>query len=384
MPPTVMLVAAEASGDALGAGLAAALKERLGEVRLIGAGGPRLAAQGLISAFDITDLSIVGVLGAVGAVPRVLARARGLAQLAAREQPAAAVMIDSWGFTYQAALAVRRAAPQVPLIKYVAPQVWASRPSRVRAAARAFDAMLTIHAFEPPLFEAAGLTSTFVGNPVLTRDFSAADPEGLRISLGIAADEPVLIVLPGSREAEITHVLPAFEAAVNLLKADRPHLQVIVPAAESVAAMVRSRVAGWPHRAHVVEGEGARLSAMRAATAALACSGTVTTELALAGCPMVVAYRLDPLSAAVMRAFLRSRWITLLNIAAQREVAPERLQEDCNGPALAAAIAPLIDIPEVRAARIADQNAALDSMGREAGDPSARAADAIIALMGRA
>jgi lipid-A-disaccharide synthase len=379
--PKLMLVAAEASGDALGAGLARALRDRLGDVRLIGVGGARLAAEGLVSAFPIEDISIVGVLDTVLGAPRVLTRAAEVARLARLEQPDAAVLIDSWGFSYQAAVRIRRAAPKVPLIKYVAPQVWASRPSRTKAMARTFDHVLAIHAFEPPIFEAAGLAATFVGNPVLARDFSGADPLALRQSLGIGPQEPVLLVLPGSRMREIVQMTPPFEAAVNLLKARWPALQVIVPAAETVAEAVKARIAGWPHRAHVVEGEAARLSAMKAATVALACSGTVTTELALAGCPMVAAYRVDLMTAVVMRAMITTKWVTLLNIAAQRTVVPELILEDCTGPRLAAAVAGWLEDEGLRARQIADQNAALDLMGREAGDPAGRAADALVAVM---
>ena len=148
------------------------------------------------------------------------------------------------------------------------------------------DHLLSIHAFDAPWFEAEGLPVTFVGNSALSVDFSHADPGRLRAQIGAAPDDPILIVLPGSRPGEIQRVLPPFEAAVNLLKADRPGLHVVVPAAPTVAEIVKARVAGWPHRAHVLEGDEAKLDAMKAATVALACSGTVTTELALAGVPI--------------------------------------------------------------------------------------------------
>ncbi len=382
--PTIMLVAAEASGDALGAALARALRTRLPDVQFVGVGGAGMAGEGIASPFDISQLSILGVFEGVKAYPRVLRLASATADLARRERPNVAVLIDSWGFTLRVAHRLRRACPGMPIVKYVGPQIWATRPGRARTLARAVDHLLTIHSFDAPLFEAAGLPTTFVGNPVLARDFSRADPAALRRTIGATADDPVLLVLPGSRPGEIRQVMPAFEAAVAILKAARPSLHVVVAAAETVAELVKTRVAGWPNRAHVVEGEPARLSAMRAATVALACSGTVTTELALAGCPMVVAYRLGPMTAIIARLLIRTPWITLFNIAAQTAAAPELIQGDCNGPSLAREIGLRLDDLTLRTRQIEAQSAALDRMGRDIADPSACAADAVIAVLHQA
>ena len=382
-PLTVMLVAAEASGDDRGAGLARALKRRLGDgVRFVGVGGGKMAAEGVASPFDIAELSIFGLLEGLLAYPKVVRRADETAAIAAREQPDVAVLIDSWGFTLRVAQRLRRLDPSLPLVKYVAPQVWASRPGRAKTAAAAFDLLLTIHAFDAPLFEREGLKTAFVGDATLALDFGAADPARLRRELGIGADDPVLLVLPGSRPSEIERVLPPFEDAVNRLKAERPGLQVVIPAAPTVADVVKARVAGWPHRAHVVEGQAAKLDAMKAATVALACSGTVTTELALAGCPMVVGYRLGPLTHAILKRLIRTKWVTLFNIAARDFVAPEMIQDDCNGPALAHEVALRLDDPTLRARQVERQNEALMKMGRGGPDPNEAAANAILELVG--
>jgi lipid-A-disaccharide synthase len=381
-PYCVMLVAAEASGDALGAGLAKALRARLGvDVRFVGAGGRQMREAGLASAFDIGDLSVVGLLEGALAFPRVLRRAGDLARLARREQPDVAVLIDSWGFTWFTAQRLRRTLPRLPLVKYVAPQVWATRPSRARALAKVYDRLLAIHAFEPPLFEREGAKVTFVGNPALSRDFAATDRAAFRAGLGIGDEAPMLLVLPGSRLSEVERLLPAFEDAVSRLKADRPSLEIVVPVADTVADLVRSRVAGWRHRVHVVEGEAARFAAMRAATAALACSGTVTTELALAGCPMVVGYRLGHVTHFLARFIIRTPFIVLANIASGREVTPEFVQDRCNGEALARALARLLDHPTAVAAQVAAQNSALEAMGQGVGDPSERAADVVVSML---
>jgi lipid-A-disaccharide synthase len=377
-----MLVAGEASGDDRGAGLMRALKRRLGEgVRFVGVGGERMRAESLDSPFDIAELSVLGLLEGLAAYPKVLKRARQTAALAAQEKPDVAVLIDSWGFTLRVAHRLRRVDPKLPLIKYVGPQVWASRPGRARTTAKTYDRLLSIHAFDAPYFEAAGLPVTFVGNSALVADFSRADAGRLRREIGAGPDDPILLVLPGSRPGEIRRVLPAFADAVALLKAERPGLHVVVPAADTVAELVEAEVAQWAHPAHLIRGEGPRRDAMKAATVALACSGTVTTELALAGCPMVVGYRLAPLTHAILKRLITTKYVTLFNIAAQDFVAPELIQDDCNGPALAREAALRLDDAELRARQVARQFEALDKMGRGGPDPNEAAAQAVLEMV---
>lgn len=379
-----MLVAAEASGDDRGAGLMAALKRRLGPngVRFVGVGGARMAEEGLVSPFDIAELSILGLLEGLLAYPKVVRRADETAALAAREKPDVAILIDSWGFTLRVAQRLKAQQPALPLVKYVGPQVWASRPGRAATLARSVDHLLSIHAFDAPFFEKEGLPVTFVGNSALNVDFSAADPERLRQRLGIRPDADLLLVLPGSRPSEIARVLPAFGEGVRILKAERPGLEVVIPAAPTVAALVKAQVAGWVDKVHVVEGEAAKLDAMKAATVALACSGTVTTELALAGAPMVVGYRLGPVTYAILKRLIRTPYVTLFNIAAQDFVAPELIQDDCNGPRIAREIALRLDDAGAREQQVAAQCKALDKMGRGGPDPSEAAALAVLEVVG--
>ncbi len=374
-----MLVAAEASGDDRGAGLARALRARLGDdVRFVGVGGARMAAEGVQSPFDIAELSILGLLEGLLAYRKVVVRVRATVALAQREKPDVVVLIDSWGFTLRVAQQLRKLDPKLPLIKYVAPQVWATRPGRARTLAASVDHLLSIHVFDAPYFEAEGLATTFVGNSALTLDFSRADGARLRKDLGITPEAPVLLVLPGSRPGEISRILPPFAEAVAILKAQRPDLEVVIPAAPTVAETVKAQASGW---AHIVEGETAKLDAMKAATLALACSGTVTTELALAGVPMVVGYRLGALTHAILKRLIRTPYITLFNIAAQAFVAPELVQDDCNGPNLAREVGRRLDDPALRAAQVEAQTAALSKMGRGGPDPSEVAADTVLKVL---
>lgn len=380
-PLKIMLVAAEASGDVLGAGLARALKAHLGDdVVFVGVGGARMAEQGVASPFDITDLSVLGWLEGLKAYGVVKRRVADTAALAEAERPDAVVLIDSWGFTIRVARAIRAVLPDTPLIKYVGPQVWASRPGRAKTLAGAVDHLLALYAFDAPWFEKEGLATTVVGSQALHVDMDAADPIGFRAARGIAADAPLLLVLPGSRVSEIRLMTPVYEGAVARLKRQNPSLEVAVAAAGPVADLVTAEIAAWPFRAHLVQ-EAEKYSAMKAATVALATSGTVSTELALAGAPMVIAYRFQPLSYAIMRPFFTGKYATLFNHAADEEIAKELIQKDATPEKISAEVGRLLADPQARADQAARQTAALDLMGREGRDPSEIAAEAVLRVI---
>ncbi len=375
----VMLVAIEPSADVLGAALLSALRNRLGDgLRFVGVGGARMASLGLVSPFDTASLSVLGPFDALAAYPVVLRRARQTAALAARERPDIVVLIDAWGFNIRLARMLRRIDPDLPLIKYVAPQVWATRPGRARSLARAVDRLLTIHTFDAHFFVREGLPVTFVGTPALRRPLSKNPPDRLQSRLGAVSDQPMLLLLPGSRRGEIERLLGPFEEAVDKLAPRRPGFQVVIAAAEPVADLVKQRVARWRSRPLIIEGDEARLDAMRAATVALACSGTVTTELAAAGCPMVVAYRMGALSHLIVKRIIQTPYITLINVAAQAFVAPEMIQGRCNGADLAEELALRLDDADLRASQIKAQHAALEIMRGGIDDPAGAAAEAVI------
>jgi len=383
-PLTVMLVTAEvSSGDAIGAALARALKARLGDnsTRFVGVGGARMAAEGVQSPFDVSELSIVGMFEGLMAYPKVVRRVGETAALAAAEKPDIAVLIDSWGFTLRVAQRLRKQTPDLPLIKYVGPQVWATRPGRAKTLAKTVDHLLAINTFDAPYFEAEGLPTTFVGASTLALDLSGADPQRLREAIGATAGEPILLVLPGSRPAEIERLSRPFEDAVARLVAERPDLQVVTPVAATVADLVKAKVGAWKTPVHLLDGDQLKYDAMKAAAVALACSGTVTSELAMAGCPMVVAYRLSEIGYWVLRAVYRQRFITLFNIAAGEGIAPEFIQHDCTGPKLARAVAERLDDPGLRERQIAAQSAILEKMGRGGPNPADLAADEVVRVL---
>lgn len=379
-PITVMLVAGEASGDELGGRLARALRARLGEgIRLVGVGGHAMEREGISSPFDISETSVLGIVEGVLALRRIQRRADDTAALAAAEHPAIVVLIDSWGFTLRVAQRLRRADPGLPLIKYVGPQVWATRPGRAKTLAKTVDRLLSIHVFDAPYFERAGLKTTFVGATALSLDLSGADPVRLRRHVGARNDQTIVLVAPGSRPAEIERLARPFAGALRRLAAARRDLCFVLPAAATVADQVKR--ADWGAPVCIVEGDALKYDAMKAATVALACSGTVTSELAMAGCPFVVAYRTAWITFLAYRAIYLQKYITLLNIAADDAVAPEFIQGGCTSRALARALLERLEDPALRARQIAKQDATLAKMGRGGPDPAERAADVILEML---
>lgn len=378
MSGKVFLVAAEASGDALGADLIRALRAKAPALEFAGIGGAAMSGEGVASAVPIDDLAILGFVDGLLAYGRVVKRADAAADAIVAARPDAVVLIDSWGFTLRVAQRLKARLPGAPRIKYIGPQVWASRPGRAKTLAAAVDRLICIHEFEVPYYQRYGLACTVSGNPTFGR-FAPGDGAAFRARHAIAPDAPLLLVLPGSRKSEIRRVGPTLWRAAARLRAGRPRLRIAAVLARDVAALAR---ADAPPDAILVD-EAEKADAFSAATAALAASGTVTTELALAGAPVVVGYKLGWLTWAIARFFLfKARFVTLMNVAAGREVAPELLQTKFTPARLAAAAAPLLDDPAARAAQIAAQNRALDAMGRGARPAAEIAADAVLEAMG--
>jgi lipid-A-disaccharide synthase len=379
----IMVVAAEASGDALGAGLIAELRRQAPDADLtfFGVGGARMAEQGVVSPFDISELSILGLLEAVKAYGRVMKRVRETVAYAQAEKPDVVILVDSWGFTLRVANAIRKVMPQVRLIKYVGPQVWAARPGRAKTLARSVDLLLALHPMDPPFFEAAGLKTIVVGNPALNIDLNDAEPVAFRKRIDLRND-PLLLVLLGSRPSEIKRLSPLFAETIARLCRTHPDLRLVMPVADTVRDLVERRVAEWPVKPLLVYGEADKHSAMKAAALALACSGTVSTELALAGCPMVIAYKVEPLTYWIYRRISTLKHVTMFNIMAEKRIAPEFIQNDATVDNLVQAVDERLGNKVLRDKQVAEQFAALDIMGRGQKPPAEKAAAAVLEFLG--
>lgn len=376
MSQRIFLVAAEASGDALGADLARVLKQRDASIELMGVGGALMAAQGIKSQADISDLAILGFIDGLLAYDRVKRAVATTVAAVLAAKPDVVVLIDSWGFTLRVAQGVRAAAPHIKLVKYIGPQVWATRPGRAKTLAAAVDHLICIHDFETPFYEPFGLPCTVCGHPALGR-YKPGDAAAFRARQGFTSTEKIIIVLPGSRPAEIRRIGPTLWQAAELLDRDRD-VRLIVVAAGSVREQVVEQA---PATVRIID-EAEKEDAFAAATVALAASGTVTTEVALQGTPLVIGYKVGWITWAVARFLLfKAKYVTLMNVAADAEVAPELLQTKFTAQNLAAAAAPLLDNPELRAAQVRRQDEALEKMGR-GGTPAADiAADAVLAVV---
>ncbi|HEX9159400.1 MAG TPA: lipid-A-disaccharide synthase [Rhizomicrobium sp.] len=377
-PFTLMLVCGEPSGDRLGAELMAGVKSINPDVRIVGVGGPAMAAEGLQTLFPLDDTAVMGLREVVPRIPAILRRVREAADYAVRVAPDAVVLIDSPDFTHRIARRLRRVAPQIRTVNYAPPQVWASRSYRARTMARYFDLVLALLPFEPQFFEARGLRAIFVGHPVVERAAQMTGGHALRRRLDIAADAPLLVVLPGSRMNEVRLLLPPFRDAVRILRDTTARLVCVLPVIDHVREYVQAHTQGWPTPLHLVEGDADKFAAFDAADSALAASGTVTTELALAGTPMAVGYRLGPITYALVRPFVNVRFITLANILLDRPAVPEFVQRACTGDALAGALMPLLADDKARKAQQRDLTEAVSRLGFGAERPSVRAARALL------
>ncbi len=376
---SIFMIAGEPSGDVLGARLIAALRELTGgTVEVCGVGGELMAHQGLESLFPMEEISLMGITEILPHLPRLLRRIRQTAAAVDRVAPNALVTIDSPDFTRRVARRVRRRT--IPRIHYVAPTVWAWRPGRAKGFARDFSHLLALLPFEPPWFERAGLPCTFTGHPVIESGAGSGDGEGFRARHEIAGDAPVICVLPGSRRGEVSRLAGDFGAALELFRRRVPDTRVVVPTVPGVAAMVESYAANWPGRALVVRGETDKKDALAASNAALAASGTVALELALARVPTVIAYRVAPLTHFIVRRLVSVKYGNLINIIENREIVPELIQGDCRPDRLAHELERLLG--PAGAAQVAASQPALRQLGLEGEAPSRRAARAILDIIG--
>lgn len=380
MATLVFLVAGEPSGDLLGARLMAALKEKTGgAVRFAGVGGPLMEAEGLASLFDIREIAVMGLVEVIGHIPTVFRRIRETEAAARDLRPDVFVSIDSPGFSLRVSEALK--GEGFPLVHYVAPSVWAWKPKRAKRIAAFLDHLLCLLPFEPPYFEVHGLASTFVGHPAVEAVARTPDPVALRDRLGLAAAAPLLSVLPGSRRGEVTRHAGIFGAALGRLKDRHPGLQALVPTVPNVAEQVREAVAAWPVPAHPLLGQEDKYAAFAASRAALAASGTVGIELAVAGLPAVMAYRVNWISAAMVPLFVNLRYASIASLVLDRLVQPECLQFDCNPKKLSGVLEELIEDTEERRRVIRDGREAARLLGLGGPAPSARAAETILALL---
>lgn len=384
-PLRLMLIAGEPSGDALGAELLRALAQIAGRrIEAFGVGGGAMALAGHQSLFDMTELSVMGVAEVLPRLPQLQLRIAQTVGQALQARPDMLITIDSPDFCFRVARQVRKYAPEIPIVHYVAPQIWAWRRGRARKIARYVDLVLALLPFEPPLFTAAGLPCRFAGHPVVTRTPTAQAGQDFRARHAIPADAPLLGVLPGSRGGEISRLLTPFTGAIHRLSQTLPEMQIFCATLPHVAAQVRDAASRWPGRVILTEDNEEKLAGFAACDAALAASGTVSLELAACGVPHIVAYRVSALTAMIARRVLQISHVNLVNLILNESLIPELLQQDCTAENLALELGQLLQPP--RPSPDAERQRegmrrALEKLGAGQTPPSLRAAQFVLDLL---
>ena len=374
----IAIIAGEASGDELGYKLMAALKQRA-SVEFIGVGGPRMEAEGLSSFFPMADIAVMGIVPVIKKLPTLLARIRETAEAIIVAQPDALIIIDSPDFTHRVARRVRKALPQLPVIDYVSPSVWAWRPGRAKAMRAYVDHVLALLPFEPDAHRRlGGPACTYVGHPLIEilPTLRPSEAEARR-----RETKPFrLLVLPGSRRSEIRRLLPVFGEAVALIAQHMPDLEIVLPAVSHLHDEIEAGVAAWPVKPQLISGVAAKYEMFRTARAALAASGTVTLELALAQVPVVVAYKVSKLEEQ-LKYLITVSSIVLPNLILGDNAIPEFLQADANPQTLAQALLPLLHETPERHAQLQAFSKLDDLMQLPTGTPSENAASLVLDMI---
>jgi lipid-A-disaccharide synthase len=377
----IFLIATEESGDRLGASLMKVLRQRFGDaVRFEGIGGKSMARQGLTSLFPIEELSIIGLAAVVKQLPMILRYIRETAAAVIAASPDALIIIDSPDFTHRVARRVRARDPSIPIIDYVSPSVWAWRPGRARAMLAYVDHVLALLPFEPEAYRRLrGPPCSYVGHP-LFEQVGSLRPDAAEQQRRDQSP-PVLLVLPGSRRSEISHHMAVFGETLGLVALP---FELILPTMPHLQEAVAAAVKDWPVRPKIVIGEQEKRAAFRIAHAAFVKSGTATLELALAGVPMVAAYKAGAIEAWIIRRAIRSSSVILANLVIGENVVPEFIQQDCTPQKLAPALRDILSETPLRRRQV-EAFAGLDAiMSTGEQSPSARAADIVLATMRKA
>ncbi len=346
MTHKIFLIAGEESGDILGAALLHDLKAQDPSIRYSGIGGSRMQAEGLESLFPMQDLSVMGLFEVLRHLPRILKRMRQAIDAILEQQPDVLVTIDSPDFCLRVAKAIKRRAPQIKIIHYVAPTVWAWRAGRAKKIARFLDGLMCLFPFEPPYFIKYGLKAEFVGHPLarVIQPISQQQREAFYLKYALDPQKPILCLLPGSRHREIQSLWPAFVTAARMLRQQMPQLQVIVPTLPHLKTML-SQV---PNDFVIMDDRADKYTAFQCSTAALHASGTVALELALCGTPMVTAYKVNPVTAWLAARLLKTQFVNLVNILAGKPIVPELLQEQATAENFSIALQAIFYDPNVQ------------------------------------
>ncbi|MBD3804820.1 MAG: lipid-A-disaccharide synthase [Thioclava sp.] len=380
----VFVIAGEASGDKLGGALMAGLSELAPGIEWRGIGGEEMCGQGLDSLFPMEELSVMGLMEVLPKYRHLKRRIAETAEAVVEMAPDALITIDSPDFCLRVARLAKEKRPDLKVIHYVAPSVWAWRPGRAAKMAQVVDHVLALLPFEPPYMEAVGMSCDFVGHPVVAEPRAGeAEAAAFRETHMIDADQPLALCLPGSRRGEVKRLGPRFDEALMQLRDREPGLRVVLPTVRGVAPMVREMTARWPVAPIVVESSEDKRAAFAAADIALAASGTVSLELAANRVPMVIAYDANFISWHVIWRMLRIDTVTLVNLVSDTRVIPEFLGPDCKPRAISAKMLELLEDDASRGEQFAVMEETMRRLGEGGEAPGLRAARSVLQFLGR-
>lgn len=376
----LFLVAGEPSGDRLGAAMMQGLKALMPDVEFGGIGGPLMQAEGMSSLFPMAELSLMGIAEIAPKYLHLKQRIRETANQVLKSRPDALITIDAPDFSLRVAKLVK-AASDIPTVHYVAPTVWAWRAGRAEKMAQVIDHVLALFPFEPPLMRSAGMSCDFVGHPVVAEPLATAgEIKKFRSDHGIGED-PVILLLPGSRKGEVSRLTPIFGHVFSRLNDSHPRLRAVLPVAPNVAADVAAEVVDWPHPPILVDGGDvvAKRAAFGAADVALAASGTVSLELAAAATPMVIAYDMNWLTRQILKRMLLTDTVTLVNLVSESRTVPEFLGARCRSELIVPAIENLLNHPKAQQKAMA---LTMKRLGQGEEAPGLRAAKSVLGVIG--
>ncbi|MBS2029659.1 MAG: lipid-A-disaccharide synthase [Deltaproteobacteria bacterium] len=377
-PPNILIVAGEASGDLHASALLRELKARAPGLRAFGMGGSLTQAEGLEALADARDISVMGLVEVLPAIPRILGVMNKLAAAARERKPDVAILVDLPDFNLR--LAKKLHALGIPVAYYVSPTVWAWRKGRLKTIQRYVARMMCIFPFEERFYAENGVQARYVGNPTLDELGPPLAPEAARKSLGLDPDptKPVLALLPGSRRGEVTRIFPAMLQAARLLLRERPGLRIVVPVAPTLdRELLTSTAAAYSLPLTLVDGRAPDVVA--ASDAAVVASGTAVLEAGLMQRPMVVVYRVSQISFWIAKLLVKVAHVAIVNLLAGKEIVPELLQADMQPERIAGELRRLLDDPVARSKQLQGLAEVRTSLGQPGA--SARAADEVLGLL---
>ncbi len=380
--PHIYLIAGEPSGDRLAARLMTSLEaQTAGQIKFSGVGGPEMEKHSFNSLFPMFELTVMGLAEVLPKLPNLIRRIRQTATEIVAIGPDIVVSIDAPDFSLR--VAKQLLGTNIPLVHLVAPSVWAWKPGRAKKIAPLLDHLLTLLPFEPPYFEREGLSCTFVGHSVVESGADQGNGADFRMRHAIPAKAKVLCILPGSRHSEISRLLPIIEDAIARLKMPDlyPDLHIVLPTVETVEAEVRQVIRDWSSRVTVVTGDDEKFNAFAASNVAIAASGTVALELAMARLPYVTIYKFNALTAFIGRRLVKTPFVNIINILLGREAVPELIQEECKGENIARHISEYLNGADTAKAQVESFDLAIAQLQNGDEKPSHKAASVVLEII---